>query len=376
MIWLLLLIYVVIILVINFILSESQRYGILAKFIYILTSLFLVVLLLFRGVVGVDWKSGYVRFYDMALDLFNLFKDGFYLGLHVEPGFQFYLSILKTFNIHENWIPTILLIFILISLYFNCIKYKIQFIVVISLFTLSTYLQYYGQIRMAVVYSIGILVLTRLAYDKNIITYRLILLSSLIHYVSIFYLILNFWLRVFMSHNKKRHIFKFTNKIKSISVGGLYIFVAFLIGQKIFSSIDILFKIINYENFIFDKYISYSSRFASLGTEVSYSGAIFLTFLGICFTLFYKSSDFFLNLINRKFSFLFFVSVFIFLLFNQLPVLSYRLSSMLLIPSTILLGNIYFERTKNIILFLLLFLYQILKYYNLIIEIGDYNLIS
>lgn len=375
MIWSSLLVYVFFILIINFCFSKSQRHGIYAKLIYIFTSLILVFLLLFRGNVGVDWQEGYVRYYEMSSTLLQLFKEGWYLGLNVEPGFQSYLSLLKTFNFHENWIPTVLLIFILWLLYLNCVKYKIQFIVVIALFILSTYLHYYGQIRMAVVYSLGILILSRFTYEKNNVSNKLIIFSILIHYVSVFYYIITYGLKILKPHKQIMQLPTFSKKIKTISIGVLLIIIAFLFGDQLFNSIDLLPRIIGFDFFIIDKYISYSSRFAFLETQISYKGTILLALLGFYFTLFYKTKSIFLASINKRITFFFFISVFIFLIFNQIPVLSHRLTSMLLIPSTILLGNIYFERTKNLTLFFLLFVYQIIKYFNLINEIGDYKLI-
>lgn len=375
MIWSSLLVYVILILIINFSLSKSQRHGIYAKLIYIFTSLILVFLLLFRGDVGVDWQEGYVRYYEMSSNLLQLFKEGWYLGLNVEPGFQLYLSLLKTFNFHENWIPAILLIFVLYLLYLNCVKYKMQFIVVLALFTLSTYLHYYEQIRMAVVYTLGILILSKFIYEKNNVSNKLIIFSILIHYVSIFYYVITYGLKVFKPHKQIMQLPTFSKKIKTIFIGVLSIIIAFLFGDQLFNSIDLLPRIIGFDFFIIDKYISYSSRYASLETQISYRGTILLALLGFYFILFYKSKSIFLASINKRISFFFFVSVFIFLIFNQLPVLSHRFLSMLLIPSVILLGDIYFERTRNFSLFFFLFLYSTIKYFNLIKEIGAYKTI-
>lgn len=375
MIWYLLLIYICIILIINFALSESQRQGVYAKFLYVLTSLILIALLLFRGNVGVDWESGYVLYYEMASNLFGLFSDGLYLGLNVEPGFQFYLSLLKSFSFHQNWIPTGLLIFVLYLLYLNCLKYNIQFVTVIALFTLFNYLHYYEQIRMAVVYSSGILILSTFIYEKNKIRTKLILLSTLIQYVSLFYFFLFYSFKFLSTYERPILIPRYRKKIKTVFKAGIFVSISFFLGDQLFHFFDLTFKLFGTDFFIVEKYLSYSLRSANLDNQISYKGSILLILLGIYFILFYKTKNGFLFSINKKSSILLFLSVSVFFIFYKIPVISHRLLSMLIIPSLIILGNIYFQRSRNLILFFFIFLYALIKYYNLINEIGDYKLI-
>ena len=373
MVWASLLIYVLFILVINLGLSKPQRHGIYAKLIYLLTSFILIFLLLFRGDVGVDWEEGYVLYYEMASNLFELFKEGFYLGLNVEPGFQFYLSLLKSFDFHENWIPTILLIFILYFLYLNCIRYNIQFVVVIALFTLSNYLHFYEQIRMAVVYSLGIFIFIKFFLNKNKITNKLILFSALIHYISLFYYLILYFLKFSSPKNQVIQVPKFSNKIKTIFKVGLLILISFFTGDQLFYYINLFFEFMGADLFIIDKFLQYSSRIGNFENEISYRGSILLGLMGYYFILFYKSENSHSFLLNKKLTILLFMSVSIFLIFNKMPIFSHRLLSMLLIPSLILLGNIYFDRTRNFSLFFFLFLYVIILYFNLVNQIGDYN---
>lgn len=373
MLWSLLLFYVLIILIVNFILPYSQRHGIYAKLLYGFTSLILVALLLFRGDVGVDWESGYVLYYEMATNLYELFSNGLYLGLSVEPGFQIYLSLLKSLSFHQNWVPTGLLIFILYRLYLNCLKYNFQYVIVIALFTLLNYLHFYEQIRMAVVYSFGILIFTTYTYNKNKINTKLVFLSGLIQYVSLFYFILFYIFKFLSTYRSSILIPRYTQKIIMVFKVGLFLILSFFLGDRLFHFIDQTFYLFGTDFFIVEKYLSYSSRSADLDNQISYNGSILLFLMATSFIFFYKTNEIYLFHINKKYAIFLFLSIAIFLIFNRMPVLSHRLVGMILIPSFIILGNIYFQRTRNISLFFLLFLYAVLKYFSLTKEIGDYK---
>jgi hypothetical protein len=372
MVWVSLFLYASFILVVNLCLSKPQRHGIYAKLIYLFSSFILIFLLLFRGNFGVDWEEGYLLYYESASNLFKLFKDGFYLGLNVEPGFQFYLSILKSLDLHENWIPAGFLIFILYFLYLKCIRYNLQFVVVIALFTLSNYLHFYEQIRMAVVYSIGIFSFIIFFYHNNKIVNKLIIVSALVHYISLFYYLILYSLRFLIPKNEVILVFQISNRIKTIFKVGLLLLISFFSGNLLFYYINLFFEFIGSDFFIIDKFLQYSSRIDNIESEISYRGSILLVLMGFYFILFYKAKNSNSLLLNKKLNVLLFMSVSIFFIFNKMPIISHRLLSMLLIPSLILLGNIYFDRTSNLILFFFIFLYVIILYFNLVNQIGDY----
>jgi len=374
--WIFLFIYSIILLLINFKIDKYLRCGIVSRLIFIFSSLFLIVLLLYRGSVGMDWES-YKDFYSTSGNLVDLIRNGWYFELNLEPGFQIYLALLKTLGLTVNWVPVGLLIIILITLYNECVRFKVPFLVVIAFYILTVYLHFFEQIRMAFVYSIGVILFIRVIYSNNKLssTY-LIFLASSVQYIAIaYFVIIRFW-----NFGKKSCLAPFRDstslfrqKLKASVIMVSVFSIALVVGPSILSFLNLIPFFSTTDIVLFKKYNAYKEYSSNFEEDVSFRGSFIILLAGILFLFFYKGANYKEYKLNKLIIWTMVSSVITHLVFYELPVLAHRLVGMLLLPSYMLLASAYFMRNRNVLIFCILIFFAILKFMTLVNVVGKYN---
>jgi hypothetical protein len=375
--WIFLLIYSMVLLLINLLFDKHLRYGIVSRLIFIFSSLLLIVLLLYRGSVGMDWDT-YKDFYSTSGNLVDLFRNGWFFELNLEPGFQIYLALLKTLGLSVNWVPIGLLIIILITLYSECVRFKVPFLVVLAFYILTVYLHFFEQIRMAFVYSIGVILFIRVIYSKNKLssTY-LIFLASSVQYIAIaYFIVIKFW---DFGKNSCLTPFRYSTSLfwqklnASIVMVSMFT-IALVFGHNLLSFLNLIPFFSTTDIVLFEKYNAYKAYASNIEEDVSFRGSFYTLLVGILFLFFYQGTSYKEYRLNKLIIWTMVSSVIMHLVFYKMPVLAHRLVGMLLLPSYMLLANVYFMRNRNILMFSLLIFLAILKFMMLVNVVGQYNL--
>jgi hypothetical protein len=125
---------------------------------------------------------------------------------------------------------------------------------------------------------------------------------------------------------------------------------------------------------LFEKYNAYKAYASNIEEDVSFRGSFYTLLVGILFLFFYQGTSYKEYRLNKLIIWTMVSSVIMHLVFYKMPVLAHRLVGMLLLPSYMLLANVYFMRNRNILMFSLLIFLAILKFMMLVNVVGQYNL--
>lgn len=332
---------------------------------FLVMVLFLSILL--RGSFGIDW-NGYQRLYDEILPLYELVLGKGWLGMHIEPGFQIYLGFLKLFGLHANFIPALLFLFFSTWLFISCRatpKYQLQ---LLALYALLVYPHFYGQMRMAAVYSTGIIIATSVI-TKGDAGHQLgkILFAASFQYIGLAYVLLS-------------SIGKYANRHLRVNlrVGfkfSIYAAILLLLGiSSVDSFLDLLEKafLLMGENPISQKFLSYLGR--AQVAEPSYFG---ITLVGaIALALFLVSGFIQPDSSSKTMLFcsaLLVIAIFFFLMLAaSFHTLSHRLVAMFLIPAISLVTVMLFRKKRFFLIGIFVLFYSASRFYNSTEALGPY----
>jgi hypothetical protein len=362
-----------ILLLLNSALSKPSRHGNFAWVISQFVFFFLSFLLAMRGDFGVDWKS-YIDFYSNIPSFPSLISEGGWMDFNIEPGYQIYMSLLKFFNLNHNFLPVFLFMISFVMVMQGCKIWRVSPLAMTAIITLLIYPHYYGQIRMAFVYTLGILVgLAILNQNRKVVLLTTILAAS-VQYIGLAY----FFTLILPNFNVTSHPLRplwftgnFSIKKRTFIVATfLFLFFsAYHFSELFLSSLIQILPL--YENPITEKLIIYHSM----------SERIDRSFVGIFIIASLASTIIFL--INREppankiiltaaaTSLL--AAVTIFLLTESFPILAQRIYSMILIPSFAILLSFVSLRSKNNILYIVICSYAGYLFLNVTLAIGPYN---
>ena len=360
-------------LLINSSLTKSARLGRLAWWLSFLIFGILSIFLVARGDMGIDWFN-YLDVYIKSPSFYSLVTQNNWLDFNLEPGFQVYMSILKLFELHYNLIPTLLFVVSYLMVMHGCKLWNISPLPMTAMITLLIYPNYYGQIRMAFVYTIGILIGLSILNRSTKHKFLLTLLSASFHYIGLTYLIALFVplrlpnLFIFRSLNA----IDYTSLQKRLATVFFYLSLLFscvLFSQPILQSIVSVLSLSS--NPLSEKLTIYYLRI----TDLDQSNLGFLLLLAFASMLILFSNR--ESSARRTTVFAagigFFAAALALAITSSFPVLSHRLFSIIFIPSmSILISSVSLGSKSNCLLYILLALYSFNYFFRVSYSIGPY----
>jgi hypothetical protein len=360
-------------LLINSFLTKSARLGRFAWLLSFLIFGFLAIFLATRGDMGVDWAP-YTEAYALIPSFFSLITKNAWLPFNLEPGFQVFISILKLFELHHNLIPTVLFVVSYLMLMYGCKRWNTPPLPMTAIITLLVYPNYYGQIRMAFVYTIGVLIGLSVVNRSNKHLFQLSLLSASVQYIGIAYLMAVFLKPRFLNLLIFRplniiHYTSFRVRLATVFFCLSLVFACIPFSQSILNSIITVVSIGS--NPLSDKLYSYYMRVADV--DQSNLGLFLLVAFASMLILFSNRE----STTRRTTVFAagvgFFAAALILTISSTFPILSHRAVSMMVIPSTaILISSVSLRSKANFLLYILLVFYSLSSFFRVSYAIGPY----
>ena len=356
----------IVLLLFNSALTKNLRSSYFAWLITYLTLILQSLLLAMRGDMGVDWID-YNEMYSLMPTFTKLLIEGGWLPFNTEPGYQIYMSILKLLNLHPNALPTILFIISNLMVMQGCKKWCVPPISTIAMTTMLFYPHYYGQIRMAFVYTLGVLVGLAILNKNRKYIFASTLLASSVQYIGIAYF-LGLFIRTSSNYYE---LFGYQRRIIVASAFFLVLTLSFLFSGAILGALIQLFALVDTP--VSEKLISYYFR-AEEGDK-SFLGAFVLMILAFSLLFFFnrESSE------NRRILFYssasLFVAVILLFISADFSVLSHRLVSMVSLPTlAILMASVSLKSKRLFHIYFFVISYCTYIFYNNIRAIGPYSL--
>ena len=351
---------------VNTLLIGRHRNSVIAWAISVPSIVMCVSLLLFRGDMGVDW-DGYNTIYDSAPTVGDLFS-GTWLGLHFEPGFQLYISTLKTYSLNSNWIPLGLYV-VSMAIILNKVRMlSLAPIPVVVMYTLLIYPHFFEQIRMAFVYSIGVYIAI-VFFFENKKKYFVAGLASVFQYIGIFYILLLLLSGVIKIISRR------VRNIRSPIFLFAFIFsiiLAWNLGQQLYNA---LFQLIAYlpNNIVTYKLLSYHERVGDV--DLSYRGILLMFIMQLIMIMRLRLNRLATDGLINLYGLALWVAIIVFLVFGHFNVLSHRLISMILDPPVIVLVAVMsLTSRRDFYIGIMVFAFAISSYFKMVDVIGPYSL--
>jgi hypothetical protein len=356
----------VILLLFNSALTKNFRSSYFAWLISYLTLLMQSLFLALRGDMGVDWID-YKEMYSLMPTSTKLLSEGDWLPFNIEPGYQIYMSILKLLNLHPNALPSVLFIISNLMVMHGCKKWVVPPLSMTAMMTMLIYPHYFGQIRMAFVYSLGVLVGLAILNKNRKYLFASSLLAASVQYIGIAYF-LGLFIRS-SSHYCEQ--FGYQRRIFFASAFLFFLTLSFFFSGAILSALIQLFALVDTP--VSEKLVSY--YFRAEEDNKSFLGAFVLIVFALSLLFFCnrESSE------NRRIVFLssasLFVAVIILFITADFSVLSHRLISMVSLPTfAILMASVSLRSKGLYFLYFVVIIYCAYLYNNNIRAIGPYSL--
>lgn len=359
----------------NSVMAKPSRHGNIAWVLSLSAFLFLFFLLAIRGEgVGVDWLA-YKEIYSGIPTFPTLIIEGGWLPLNIEPGYQLYMSFLKFFNFHPNFLPTFLFMISYIMIMKGCKRWRVPPLAMTAMIILLIYPHYYGQIRMAFVYTLGILIgLAVLNQSRKVVIVKALLASSVQYIGLAYFAALPFIRRNALNPSLKPSYLEWRlSTLKRINIVLAFVFisfVAYVVSEDILAAFMHLVSLM--DNPVASKLFSYYLRIEEVNR--SFLGISVIAIFGISMVSLSNREI----LQNRKVMIVsgigMLVAVFIANFTGGFPVLAHRITSMILIPSlAILLSMVSLRSKNNFFFYFVLFCYSIYKFGQISVAIGLYS---
>lgn len=385
--WYLLPVISVSMLLLHFLTPKNLR---LSSYAFLVSAAFLFCLVLplyMAGNMGVDY-TGYLFFYRNIPSFTEWISGRGLLPFGLEPGYQFIVMVAKSLGLNERGPVSLLYLISVYALLKGCRVASISPLAASAFFILLIYPEFYGQQRMAAVYSFGVLIIAYLSVRNLYGVVFTTLISALIQYVSLAYLAC---ILVFLIDNKrilpneflsKRVVFSFGNFRKYFSKDMIsFLFFPVLFGLAVIILVPIQEKLIIFvveqvNSFlgggfpITGKFLEYYYRNTAI--DISYLG-ILATCLLVLFVLFtYTAKSGFFK-IRYGVAFLI-LSVLFFGFFAPLPFVSYRVVLLFSLVGFIYVGSIIISKKPALYITpVLLISLVVLRYVTLVVSLGRYS---
>lgn len=347
----------------------------------------LVLPLYMAGNMGMDY-TGYLLFYRNIPSFTEWINGKELLPFGLEPGYQIIVMLTKSLGLNERGPVSLLYLISVYAFLKGCRVASIPPLSASVFFILLIYPEFYGQQRMAAVYSLGVLVIAYLSVRNLYGVVFTTLIGALIQYVSLAYLACIF---VFLIDNKRIFPNEFLSKRVVFSFGGFRKYfskdvISFLTLPALFGLAAIILLPIQEKLIIFaveqvdsflggnfpitGKFISYYYRNTVIDTSYLGTLATCLLILFILFTYTAKSEFF---KIRYGVAFLI-LSVLFFGFFAPLPFVSYRVVLLFSLAGFIYIGSIIISKKSALYITpILLISVAVLRYVTVVFSLGRYS---
>lgn len=372
---------------IDLLIGQSSRHSAISFFLATIFLGILSILLFAAGEMGMDYH-GYRVFYDIMPTFRQYWNGASLLPLNLEPGFQIIVMTAKSLGLGVRG-PVLLLYFLsCFILLKGCKLAKLPPLTVSALFTLLIYPEFYGQQRMAFVYTCGILILGYLNSGKLSFIFMTTTLATMFQYVALAYL------AALVVHFVDKERLPYVDTISSrfvIVFGGvrktfsrdriLYIFPLTLVTALILAmsaankTVIVMVLGLLESDFwqlspVVQKFMSYYHRSQEIALSFwGFSG----TALFILISLITYSAHPIYDRLRYGIYFLI-ISLFSFVILSPLPFVSYRVVLMFYLSGLIYVGSLIISRKVGLYIGPAALVVLILvRYINMVSSLGPYS---